>query len=80
MEVNEIRENEDGSAEFEFTMDEVEHEMLFEAGLRAISADPEEFCVEHHKSAKEAVIRLGVMTGIALGIQYAQEAKASTTS
>lgn len=78
MEVTEVKENEDGSADFMFDMTDEEAELLFKAGLKAAQEGAEKFAEIQYEKARSAIIELGIITGISRGIQQVYEEK--TTS
>lgn len=79
MEVAQIKENEDGSAEFSFDMTDNEAELMFQNGLRALQMPCEDHCFHQYKKARDAVSELGIMDAIVKGVKSAQEGQITSS-
>lgn len=79
MEVREVRENEDGSADYDFDLTDEEAEALFLAGLAAMQLPPLKHTESQYEEAKTALTRLGIVVGIVRGIENVEKSKQVST-
>ena len=78
MEVVQVQENTDGSAEFQFDMTEPEADILFIKGLELLKEKPLEYTGEQYNEAREAVIKFALITGIVESVQKHEKAQTTT--